>query len=545
MNQHVRRRWESEGLTDSGPGGFRRTGTPAAGWPTGRLRTWWSSVRACRSDHPLLAGLPAAVPVIGELELGARFCRATMAAITGTNGKTTTTELVAHLGRTAGRRAEALGNVGRPLCLVAEELEPGGSGGAGGFQFPAGNGAGFRPRVGAVLNLAPDHLDRYPDLAAYFAAKKILADIVPADGTFVTWTGCPEARGLADRGAEGPLRRQGRRGARSFSGKAASGSDCRTGQPIAGTSAELALQSPPNLLNALAAAAIGLALDLDPEAVAAGLRDFPGLPHRHELVARRGGVAFINDTKATNVHAVCAGLTGFPDPVVLIAGGSGKGEDYSPLREVMDQVRHVVLIGEEGPAIGRALAGAVPTTGPASMEEAVAVAADLAEPDAVVLLSPACASFDMFANYGKRGEAFTAAARAGRGQPSLEIVTGPRRVEDEQKTERIHRQSGALRPSAAGCGGRAAVHRDLRGLRSRQLQPGGGDRASGTALHHRQAPVHDRGRARADDRLDEYRLPLVPAPLVQLGRAGGHLRLVLVTLLVSCRSGRDRSSTAG
>jgi UDP-N-acetylmuramoylalanine--D-glutamate ligase len=182
--------------------------------------------------------------------------------------------------------------------------------------------------------------------------------------------------------------------------------------------AALALQSPPNLLNALAGAAVGLALDLELEAVAEGLQDFPGLPHRHQLVARRGRVAFINDTKATNVHAVCAGLAGFPDPVVLIAGGSGKGEDYTPLAGVMDQVRHVVLIGQEGPAIGRVLAGVVATSEAGSMDEAVALAADLAadlaEPDTVVLLSPACASFDMFENYSKRGEAFaTAAVKAG------------------------------------------------------------------------------------------------------------------------------------
>jgi UDP-N-acetylmuramoylalanine--D-glutamate ligase len=148
--------------------------------------------------------------------------------------------------------------------------------------------------------------------------------------------------------------------------------------------------------------------------MAGGLSDFPGLPHRHQVVARKGGVRFIDDSKATNVHAVCAGLDGFAGAVVLIAGGSGKGEDYGPLRAVMDAVRHVVLIGEEGPAIGQVLAGRVPTTPAAGMNEAVALAASLAEPDAAVLLSPACASFDMFPNYGARGRAFAEAAiRAG------------------------------------------------------------------------------------------------------------------------------------
>jgi len=369
----------------------------------------------------VLAGLPPAVPVWGELELGSRFCRADMVAITGTNGKTTTTELVAHLGRRDGRRAEALGNVGRPLCLVAEELEPGDLAVLEVSSFQLETVRTFTPRVGVVLNLAPDHLDRYPDLAGYYQAKRVLADRLTPEGTFVTWTECPEARSWPTRAAR--LLFGGRdAGADVFF---AEGSlrvrDGGRDRILAGV-AELALKSPPNLLNALAAVAIGEALGLGREAMGEGLRDFPGLPHRHQLVARRGSVEFVNDTKATNVHAVCAGLDGFPDPVVLIAGGSGKGEDYRPLAQVMGMVRHVVLIGQEGPAIGRALEGTVPTTLAASMEDAVAeagrmaadISGDLSARDdggrVVVLLSPACASFDMFANYAERGAAFAAAA---------------------------------------------------------------------------------------------------------------------------------------
>jgi len=407
----VRLRWEQEGLTGLAAGAFAELATGGA-WP-GALPDLVVISPGVRLDHPRLAALPATVPVIGELELGARFCRAEMAAITGTNGKTTTTELVAHLGRKDGRRAEALGNVGRPLCLVAEELEPSDLAVLEVSSFQLESVREFCPRVGAVLNLAPDHLDRYPDLAAYYRAKRNLADRLPAGGAFVTWTECAEARGWPTAAR------------RILFGSEAGGADVYFrdgslwvgagpgGRPLVATEA-LALRSPPNLLNALAGAAIGLALDLDPAAVAAGLQDFAGLPHRHQLVARRGGVSFVNDTKATNVHAVCAGLSGFPDPVVLIVGGSGKGEDYTPLAGVMDMVRHVVLIGQEGPAIGRVLAPVVSTSSAASMDEAVAAAADLAEPDGVVLLSPACASFDMFANYGQRGEAFAAAAlRAG------------------------------------------------------------------------------------------------------------------------------------
>lgn len=419
----VRGRWERDGLLDEAGAAFDEVVLGAA-VPTGVPDLVVVSP-GVPLDHALLASLPDRVPVIGELELGSRFCRADMAAITGTNGKTTTTELVAHLGRKAGRRAEALGNVGRPLCQIGEELEPDDLAVLEVSSFQLESVSTFSPRVGAVLNLAPDHLDRYPDLTAYFAAKRVLPGLMPADGSFVTWTGCPEAVSWPTR-ADLVLFGQEEAGARFFfrDGVLWQGGGGQE-RPLLETT-DLALQSPPNLLNALAGAAVGLALDLEADAVAAGLKDFPGLPHRHQLVARRGSVAFVNDTKATNVHAVCAGLDGFPDPVVLIAGGSGKGESYAPLARVMEPVVHVVLIGREGPAIGRALDGVVPTSGAGTMDEAVAMAGDLAEEcsaardgaEVVVLLSPACASFDMFANYGQRGEAFAAAARKAGADPA-------------------------------------------------------------------------------------------------------------------------------
>jgi len=424
----VRRRWNTEDLDETAEAAFDELAVE------GRKPTAICDLVVISpgipGDHPLLSGLPAGSPVLGELELGSRFCRAPMAAITGTNGKTTTTEWVAHLGRKAGLRAEALGNVGRPLCLVAEELESTDLAVLEVSSFQLETVRDFRPQVGAVLNLAPDHLDRYPDLETYYAAKKILADIVPASGSFITWTNCPEARDWSTK-AQRILFGSAGAGADVFFRDSCLWSTRNQKEQWLVAQKDLALQSPPNLLNALAAAAMGLALDLEPEAVAVGLRDFPGLPHRHQPVARRGGVLFINDTKATNVHAVCTGLSGFPDPVILIAGGSGKGEDYSPLAEVMGQVRHVVLIGQEGPAIGRAVNGVVPTTAAGSMDEAVAVAADLAEPDAVVLLSPACASFDMFANYGQRGEAFAQAAVKAGALPLADRTDGPDREESK------------------------------------------------------------------------------------------------------------------
>nr|MEE4269480.1 UDP-N-acetylmuramoyl-L-alanine--D-glutamate ligase [Candidatus Krumholzibacteria bacterium] len=403
----VTSRWEREGLTNLAPEAFHELAT-GGDWPSVAPSGIIISP-GVPLTHPHLAAWSGKVPIWAEMELGARFCTADLVAITGTNGKSTTTEMIAHLARKAGRRAEALGNLGTPLSQVADQLPPEAVVAleVSSFQLEAVHE--FHPRVGLVLNLAPDHLDRYENLAAYYAAKRVLADQMTAEGTFITWTGCPEARGWTTAARrllfgddqpeasafyrEGELRIR-RDGADRFLIR----------------QNELALHSPPNLLNALAAVTAGLALDLDPESLAEGLKDFPGLAHRHQLTARKGDIQFINDTKATNVHAVCAGLQGYPQPVVLIAGGSGKGEDYTPLREVMQAVRGVVLIGQEGPAIGQVLEGVVPCVEAASMEEAVAMACRLAEPDARVLLSPACASFDMFASYRQRGEEFTRAA---------------------------------------------------------------------------------------------------------------------------------------
>jgi UDP-N-acetylmuramoylalanine--D-glutamate ligase len=410
----VGRRWESEGLSNLAPRAFDQLSTGGLrpqNEPDGIIIS-----PGIPPTHPALHCFDATVPVMGELELGSRFCAARQIAITGTNGKTTTTEWLAHLGRSAGLESHALGNVGRPLCAVADELSAEALAVLEVSSFQLESVSQFRPEVGMVLNLAPDHLDRYADLESYFAAKRILARLIPSDGAFITWTECSSAREWAT------IAR------RILFGKQSAGAQvyyrddrlCASTEEFGRESEillptnELSLQSPPNLLNALAAAAAGLALRLPREAVARGLRDFPGLVHRHQLVARKDGIRFINDTKATNVHAVCTGLQGYGRPVVLIVGGSGKGEDYRPLREVMGSVRHVVLLGEEGPAIGTALTGAVATSRAASMDEAVSMAWDQStqqpETDVDVLLSPACASFDQFANYGARGEAFTAAA---------------------------------------------------------------------------------------------------------------------------------------
>jgi UDP-N-acetylmuramoylalanine--D-glutamate ligase len=361
------------------------------------------------ADHPDLAAWRAAgVPIHGELEWAARALRARAIAVTGTNGKSTVTAWIAHVLRTAGLQSAPVGNLGTPLSAVVDDLGPDAIAVVECSSFQLETIASFRPEVGVVLNLAPDHLDRYADLAAYYAAKARLADHVADDGTFVTWTGCPEALAWPHSGRRALF------GDRAAGATAWTEDGCirvdRAGDVVdLAAVSDLALLSPPNVLNATAVAASVLPLVADLAAVGEGLRTFGGLPHRHQLVGRLGDVRFVNDSKATNVHAVRAGLDGYPGEVVLIAGGRGKGEDFAALRGVLGPVRHVVTIGEQGPAIAASLAGAVPTTAATDLPDAVARAAELARPEATVLLSPACASFDMFQSYRDRGEAFVAA----------------------------------------------------------------------------------------------------------------------------------------
>jgi len=417
------RRWEREGLTDLAPRAVDDLLTGGRRPSPGKLPEAVVISPGVPPGHDLLTGLPETVEVMGELELASRFCRAELVAITGTNGKSTVTAWCAHVLGHGGRRVEAVGNLGRPLALVADELAPGDAAVVEVSSFQLETMRTFSPRAAAVLNLAPDHLDRYGSLEAYYAAKRIMAGLVPVGGSLVVWTGCPEAVSWptsADRILYGS-RELGARIYEQEGDLVAEGGDGGI-LPLVPV-AELALSSPPNRINAQAVAALALAMGLAPEEIAPGLRDFPGLPHRHQLVGRLGGVDFVNDSKATNVHAVCAGLRGYARPVILIAGGSGKGEDYSPLAEVMDAVRTVLVIGEEGPRIAAALDDVVPCAAGGTMEEAVTRGAQLAAEigNATVLLSPACASFDMFANYRDRGRAF-AAAVAGLG---AEMISGP------------------------------------------------------------------------------------------------------------------------
>ncbi len=360
-------------------------------------------------DHPLaIAARAAGLPVLGELELGYRAAHAPLVCITGTNGKSTTTDLVGTLLRRAGREVAVCGNIGRALCEVAETVSPTGVLVVEVSSFQLETVDQLRPAIATWLNLTPDHLDRHGSIENYAAMKQRLfarqteADwaVVNADDARVasrrTGVGQPAEFSVAHAVASGAFFEDGhlivaRRG----------------GHERLMPRAEVRLPGPHNLANVLAALATVLPLEPAPEVLRSVLRDYGGLEHRLEPAGDSHGVAFVNDSKATNTDSMRVALQSFAAPVVLIAGGRDKGQDFRPLAPLVDQaVRHLVLIGEGADAMAAAWGG-VPQERAATLADAVRMAYEAARPHgAVVLLSPGCASFDMFRDYEDRGRRF-------------------------------------------------------------------------------------------------------------------------------------------
>jgi UDP-N-acetylmuramoylalanine--D-glutamate ligase len=367
------------------------------------------------TDLPLLAQARSqGIPVWGEVELASRLTAARFLGITGTNGKSTTTSLVGAMLEAAGFPVVVAGNIGTALCEVVTRLTPSHWVVAELSSFQLETIVSFRPQVAALLNLAPDHLDRYADLDAYYAAKARIFMNQTADDYAVLNADDPPtlawARGIRSQPRLFSRTRTMGDGAFVRDGRLIVRRDGRT-DAVCGVG-EIRIPGLHNLENGLAAAAMASAIGVPPTAIGEALRRFPGLPHRLELVAEMDGVRYVNDSKGTNVGAVVKSLEGYAGGVILIAGGKDKGGDFAPLRPlVTSRVKTLLLIGQARQAIRDQLAGACPMEEAPTLEAAVARGAEIAVAGDTVLLSPACASFDMFRDFEHRGDVFRQAVR--------------------------------------------------------------------------------------------------------------------------------------
>ncbi|MGO9514533.1 MAG: UDP-N-acetylmuramoyl-L-alanine--D-glutamate ligase [Steroidobacteraceae bacterium] len=363
------------------------------------------------------------IEVLGDIELFARAVRAPVIGITGTNGKSTVTSMVARMAAVAGRRVLAGGNLGVPALDLLEQpipdlyvLE------LSSFQLETTSSLALKAAV--VLNVSADHLDRYASVSAYARAKarifaKAATVVLNADDPRVATmraavTGVAAKRGAALRDPPRVLTFSTQRADSDFA-LLHIGQQihlARRGEPVLDI-ARMRVTGLHNAANALAALALGEAAGLELPAMLEALESFAGLPHRSAWVADLAGVRYIDDSKGTNLGATLAAVSGLTGPLIIIAGGEGKGQDFTPLAAACrDKVRHVVLIGKDAAAIESVLQEVCTTERAATMDAAVTAAAAVARPGDTVLLSPACASLDMFRDYAHRGEAFAAAVHA-------------------------------------------------------------------------------------------------------------------------------------
>jgi UDP-N-acetylmuramoylalanine--D-glutamate ligase len=372
-------------------------------------RTVVKSPGVPREAPVIAAALERGLDVIGELELAWRSIPNRFLAVTGTNGKTTTVELLGHIYRTAAEPVAVAGNVGTPLSSLAGSVDPTATVVCEASSFQLEDTTAFAPECAVFLNLAPDHLDRHRDLDSYLAAKLRIFANQDNDDIAVYNADDPSLAG-ADLG--GCARRIAfcRGAAPECEVALAEGTIFYDGEPLLATS-ELGLFGEHNVANAMAAASAALAMGLDRDAVSEGLRSFAGVPHRLEAVAEIDGIRFVNDSKATNVASAVVGIGAFEDGVHAILGGSEKGEPFAPLVDPLrERAAACYLVGATADRLAVELAPIL-TDGIelhrcADLEEAVRRAAAAARPGEVVLLSPACASFDAFENFERRGDRF-------------------------------------------------------------------------------------------------------------------------------------------
>jgi UDP-N-acetylmuramoylalanine--D-glutamate ligase len=369
-------------------------------------------------NAPLVRAIQAGnVPVFSEIEAAYRLCKAPIVALTGTKGKTSTTALIGHLFAHAGRTTHVGGNIGNALIREARDAAPEDWVIAEVSSFQLEAIRSFKPRVAAILNISPDHLDRYHSMDEYVEAKfRIFANQGPGD-TFVGNLDDPHVGPLAEGDLSGRIPSRAlwfgwspRRLTTVYVRNERITYAPPTGDPRPVDImpiAEIPLIGRHNVVNTMAAVLIALAAGIDPAVLRDGVRSFKALPHRVELVADIDGVRYIDDSKATNPSAVVAAIDSMSGPVVLIMGGRSKRTDFSVLREAVARgVKTVVLIGEAAGEIAEALDPATSIVRAASMEEAVDAARSHAVAGDSVLLSPGCASFDMFNSAEERGDAF-------------------------------------------------------------------------------------------------------------------------------------------
>jgi UDP-N-acetylmuramoylalanine--D-glutamate ligase len=338
------------------------------------------------------------IPVLGEVELAWRLIPNEFVAVTGTNGKTTTVELIGHIHREAGLPVTVAGNVGTALSTLVDTLAPETVVVSEVSSFQLEDTLEFAPEGAVLLNLAPDHLDRHGTFEAYRAAKlRVFAhqgndDVAVAPvGLGVEDLGGCARRVCFGTGAEAELAER-------------AGQLWWADEPLLGA-AEIRLRGAHNRLNAMAAAAVCLARGVDADAVRDGLRTFAGVEHRLEEVATLDGVLYVNDSKATNVDSTLVALASFDRPVHVVLGGRGKGQDFAPLRAPLAaRAAGVHLIGEAASALRDVIGDAARECG--DLERALAAARAAARPGEVVLLSPACASFDQYEDFEARGRHF-------------------------------------------------------------------------------------------------------------------------------------------
>lgn len=370
---------------------------------------------------PVLAGLrERGVRWISELELAFRFFQGPLIAVTGTNGKTTTSVLTAHLLREGGLDVALGGNIGAGMGPAASELAlretPPDWYVVEASSFQLADVESFRPDIGVLTNLAPDHLDRYEDVADYYADKARLFERANDSSRWVLNADDEPSLRLGE-GVPGE------RWFFSATGKDVEGAVLRHGDLVFRSEdsdelllerTDLPLLGAHNVANALAATVASRLAGVPADRVAAGLSTASPLPHRLEPVVDAGGILWVNDSKATNVAAAVSAVKSFDRPVVVLLGGKDKGEDFSPLRDVLrGRARAVLAYGAAGDRIAKTIGTEVPLQRvEGGFETVVRIAANLAVPGDVVLLTPACSSFDMFRDYEDRGRTFATLARA-------------------------------------------------------------------------------------------------------------------------------------